>query len=71
MYGTRPQWGMIIGFVLIAVCITSIIFLVSDITRYLNVIEVMIGRIFYSIRLILIFLSILVISVLLLFKNYR
>ncbi|WP_226536444.1 hypothetical protein [Fictibacillus halophilus] len=71
MYRARSQLGTIIGFVLIAVCITSIVFLVTDITRYMNVIEIMIGRIFYSIRLILIFLSILIISVLFLFRNYR
>jgi hypothetical protein len=71
MYRARSQLGTIIGFVLITVCITSIIFLVSDITRYMNVIEIMIGKIFYSMRLIIVFITILFISVLFLFRNYR
>jgi hypothetical protein len=71
MYRARSQLGTIIGFVLTAVCITSIIFLVSDIARYMNVIEIMIGKIFYSMRLIMIFITILIISVLFLFRNYR
>ncbi|MCM3732747.1 hypothetical protein M3196_13925 [Fictibacillus nanhaiensis] len=67
----RVQLGTIIGFVLIAVCITSIVFLVSDIARYMNVIEIMIDKIFYSMRLILIFITILIISVLFLIRNYK
>jgi hypothetical protein len=67
----RVQLGTFIGFVLIAVCITSIVFLVSDIARYMNVIEIMIDKIFYSMRLILIFITILIFSVLFLFRNYK
>ncbi|ANX10969.1 hypothetical protein ABE41_003040 [Fictibacillus arsenicus] len=67
----RVQLGTIIGYVLITVCITSLIFLVSDIARYMNVIEIMIGKIFYSMRLIIVFITILIISVLFLFRNYR
>jgi hypothetical protein len=67
----RAQLVTIIGFVLIAVCVTSIVFLVSDIARYMNVIEIMIDKIFYSIRLILVFITILIISLLFLFRNYK
>jgi hypothetical protein len=67
----RAQLVTIICFVLIAVCITTIVFLVSDIARYMNVIEVMISKIFYSIRMILIFITILFISLLFLRKSYK
>jgi hypothetical protein len=67
----RAQLVTIIGFVLIAVCVTSIVFLVSDIARYMNVIEIMIDKIYYSIRLILVFITILIISLLFLFRNYK
>lgn len=67
----RAQLVTIIGFVLIAVCVTSIVFLVSDIARYMNVIEIMIDKIFYSMRLILIFITILFISLLFLLKNNK
>jgi Na+/H+ antiporter NhaD/arsenite permease-like protein len=67
----RTQIGTIICFVLIAVCITSMVFLVSDIARYINVIETMITFIFYSMRLILIFIAILFISLLFLVRYYK
>lgn len=71
MLMNRKHMLSIFCIVVLTVCITSIFFLLFDIVRYMNVIEIMIGKIFYSMRLILIFMIILIISVLFLFRNYR
>jgi hypothetical protein len=67
----NKQMLSIFCMIVITVCITSIFFLLFDIVRYMNVIEIMINKIFYSMRLILIFILILMISVLFLSRNYK
>ena len=65
----RGQLGSVFCIVVITVCLTSIFFLLSDIGRYFDVIEIMIMRIFYSIKVILILSVIMFLALLFLLKR--
>jgi hypothetical protein len=49
----RGQLGSVLCVVVIAVCLTSIMFFLSDIGRYFFVIEVMITKIIFSVKVII------------------
>jgi hypothetical protein len=65
----RKQMLSIFCIVVISVCITSIFFLLFDIACYLNIIDIMITKIFYSIRVIFVLIIILFFFLLILLRS--
>jgi hypothetical protein len=66
---SRNQVLSIFCIVVITVCITSIFFLIFDIARYLNIIDIMITKIFYSIRTIFLLIILLFFCLLILYRK--
>jgi hypothetical protein len=59
----------IFSLIVLTVCLTSTLFLIFDIARYLHVINVMFDRIFHAIRIIIFLVIIMFFSVLILLRK--